>query len=101
MLDEHNLLPTYLVPGSFIQFKGNANNFIVEKVYDNQILLSAYHHSNIKNNKIANPNLQYVTAEKFFLTREDLDNQVIKDPKTGGLNSVGSKVQIVNIYLPK
>lgn len=60
----------FIVPGSFITFEGNAKSFIVEKVIENKLLLSAYHYTN---NKIGdNEGLQYVISEKFLLDTDNL-----------------------------
>lgn len=101
LLANTDQLQSYLVPGSFIQFKGNATSFLVEKVYNDRIQLAAYHHTQIKNEAIRNLDLQYVTAEKFFLDRNLLENSTTTDPQTKKIIETPSKAQIVNLYLPK
>lgn len=86
VFDNLESLQTYLVPGSFIQFKGNADSFIVEKAFKDHIELATYHHTFSPNLSIKDPKLQYVKAEKFFLDKEALAD---------------NKLQVANLYLPK
>ena len=85
ILNNLETLQTYLVPGTFIQFKGNSDSFIIEKVYKDHIELGSYHHTLSANESIKDQKLKYVKAEKFFLNKESLDKGV----------------EIVNLYLPK
>jgi hypothetical protein len=69
-----------IVPGSFITFskenkteQNNAKAFVVEKVLDDAILLSAYHHTTIASN--------YVTSEKFLFTRDDYNKAIVSQNK--------------------
>jgi hypothetical protein len=85
IFDNLESLQTYLVPGTFIQFKDNTDNFIVEKTYKDHIELSTYHHTYSPNDKVSDPKLKYVKAERFFLSKDSLDKGI----------------EIVNLYLPR
>lgn len=81
--NERNL-QDYIVPGSFITFKGNAKSFIVEKSYKDSLLVGYYHYTTNANDKIKNPELTFVKSEKFLL-----NNETLKD------------LEVTGIHLPK
>ena len=47
-------LQKYILPGSFVTFEGNAKAYVVEKVYKDSLLLSYYHYTDSKNDRIKN-----------------------------------------------
>ena len=68
----------YILPGSFVTFEGNAKAYVVEKVYKDSLLLSYYHYTDSKNDRIKNNDLKYIKSEKFFLTPEILNSGTLK-----------------------
>lgn len=78
LMSGSDYLQKYILPGSFVTFEGNAKAYVVEKVYKDSLLLSYYHYTDSKNDRIKNNDLKYIKSEKFFLTPEILNSGTLK-----------------------
>ena len=66
----------FIVPGSFITFRGDRDSYIVEKNSNDGLVLAKYVYTKNKSNNVSeiDSDLAYVKSEKFILTKDLLDN---------------------------
>lgn len=71
-----NKLLNFIVPGSFITFRGDRDSYIVEKNSNDGLVLAKYVYTKNKSNNVSeiDSDLAYVKSEKFILTKDLLDN---------------------------
>lgn len=66
-LIDYNRLSS-IVPGTFITFKGDTDAYVVEKAFNNSLLISKYAYTKTGNGPSGD--LEYVKCEKFYLTKD-------------------------------